>query len=794
VTRFRTTDTQEAAAMPDVRIGGRWRLWPGFALRGAGFPAHGVLDLAPDGLAGAAAKLARDLDHKISASTAGEPPGSAALTGPDWTAFTAQYETAAVETAVRLQRIARQPAFQAALAWQNRPVLDSAVTPFLAWTPEKARTSHHRGREVLIAQYWQRFCVKNDTIGFFGPVGWGHWDPAADGVTVDPGQGLVRATNLYFSSWAVDTVAKTLADELRPWVAPRRVPFVRLAVGALTVPGRPPVPATPDQLSVLTRCDGVRTARDLQAALPGVDVPAVLADLVARRWLVWRLEVPASTWPERELRAVVDRVDDPDTRRRGLDRLAVLDRARDRIAAAGDDVAALTGAMSALEQDFTALTDTDAVRDKGRSTAPCRAVLYSDCVRSATATVGADVLAALAPLDLLLTSAHWLTGTLAQQVLAKAREVHRTLAADGPVDLATFWFACLPVLHGDGATLVADLLAEFQRRWTAILTPPDGAARVHRAADAIRERVLAAFGDAPPGWTAARYCSPDVLIAAESTEAIARDEFELVLGELHLAANTTSFSLFVHQHPDPEQLFAELDRDHPGPRLLPMLAKEHKARLSTRIRQTLVRPEDYYVGLVDHTIDPARPRTVLSADVTVREQDGDLVVELPDGAVFPVLDVFAHVLTTMSMDLFRPLPEEGHTPRVTLDRLVVTRETWRPPVADLTFARARTEAARYLLAQRWRAARELPRFVFVVSPAEPRPFYVDLDSPVYVEVLTRAARRLTRQDPAAHLTITEMHPTPTQSWLTDHTATPHTAELRLVTTDTLGEGLSGVGS
>ncbi len=211
-----------------------------------------------------------------------------------------------------------------------------------------------------------------------------------------------------------------------------------------------------------------------------------------------------------------------------------------------------------------------------------------------------------------------------------------------------------------------------------------------------------------------------------------------------------------------------------------MLAKEHKARLSARIRQSLVRDQDYYVGLVDHTVDPGRPRTVLSADVTVEERAGELVVVLPDGAVFPAVDVFAHVLTTLSMDLFRVLPEAEHTPRVAVDRLVIARETWRPPAGDLTFARAKTEAARFALARRWRAAMDLPRFTFVVSPAEPRPFYVDFDSPVYVEILSKAARRLARQDPTERLTITEMLPTPEQTWLTDDTGEAYTAELRFV--------------
>lgn len=44
------------------------------------------------------------------------------------------------------------------------------------------------------------------------------------------------------------------------------------------------------------------------------------------------------------------------------------------------------------------------------------------------------------------------------------------------------------------------------------------------------------------GWTAARYLSPDIMIAADGAEAVARGDFTLVLGELHLAANTLGAS------------------------------------------------------------------------------------------------------------------------------------------------------------------------------------------------------------------------------------------------------------
>ncbi|OEJ97754.1 lantibiotic dehydratase [Streptomyces thermolilacinus] len=755
--------------------GGRWRLWEQFALRGPGFPADGVLRLAPAGLAEAADKFAGD---------------DTAVLAPDdreWTDFAGLFAQAAVETAHHLQDIARTPAFREAVAWQNRPVLASGVAPFLAWTPTAAgRTSMPRQREELVAHYWQRFCVKNDTIGFFGPVGWGRWDLEGPGVAVDPGEGLIAATEVYFAGWAIDALAARIdADPaLREWVAPRRVPFVRVSDAEVTVPGRPARSVGPEAAAVLGLCDGLRPVRDIRAALPGVDVPAVLADLVARRWVVWKLEVPAGAHPERALRAWLDGVGDAEARGRWLAALDTLERGRDRVRAAegADDVVA---ALAELEGGFAALTETAAVREKSAGTAPCRAVVYADCRRAATVRAGRAVHEALAPLEPLLTSSGWLTARLADAVMAEARGVYERLAEDGPVDLASFWFACMPVLHGTARARADALQREFRDRWASVLAVPPGARRVHRSLADIAGPVAEHFGTgggAPPGagWTAARYVSPDVMVAATGVDAVERGDFELVLGELHLAANTLGASLFVHQHPDPGELVRLTGRDHPRPRLMPLLPKEHRSRLSARTRHALVRPDDYHVALVDLTSGAGRPRTVLSADVTVTERDGELVVVLPDGARFPAVDVFAHVLTTLAMDLFQILPEDGHTPRVTVDRLVVARETWRLPGPDLDFADEKDEARRFVRARRWRARHGLPRYVFVVLPTEPRPFYVDFDSPVYVNILAKAVRRMVRKEPDGRAVVTEMLPTPEQAWLVDDQGRSYTSELRFV--------------
>ncbi|KPC83643.1 lantibiotic dehydratase, partial [Streptomyces sp. NRRL S-4] len=121
--------------------------------------------------------------------------------------------------------------------------------------------------------------------------------------------------------------------------------------------------------------------------------------------------------------------------------------------------------------------------------------------------------------------------------------------------------------------------------------------------------------------------------------------------------------------------------------------------------------------------------------------------------------------------------------RVAVDKLVVSRESWRFTGGDLEFAGEKSEARRYVRARNWRSGLGLPRYVFVVSPTEPRPFYVDFDAPVYVNILAKAARRLARKDPQAKLTITEMLPTPEHAWLTDDQGNAYTSELRFVAVD-----------
>jgi hypothetical protein len=79
---------------------------------------------------------------------------------------------------------------------------------------------------------------------------------------------------------------------------------------------------------------------------------------------------------------------------------------------------------------------------------------------------------------------------------------------------------------------------------------------------------------------------------------------------------------------------------------------------------------------------------------------------------------------------------------------------------------------------------DLPRFVFVKLPVEVKPFYLDFDSPVYVEIFAKMVRRMVASHRAKdEVTISEMLPAPGQFWLTDADGHAYTSELRMVVRD-----------
>ena len=83
--------------------------------------------------------------------------------------------------------------------------------------------------------------------------------------------------------------------------------------------------------------------------------------------------------------------------------------------------------------------------------------------------------------------------------------------------------------------------------------------------------------------------------------------------------------------------------------------------------------------------------------------------------------------------------------------------------------------------------RGTPRVVFAKTPNEMKPFYVNLDSPISVEILCKTIRRLHESSAAdqtdQQVAFSEMLPSLKEAWLEDAEGNHYTSELRIAIVD-----------
>jgi hypothetical protein len=749
-----------------------WRWWRQVLVRSSGFPAAGVLRLASEALAVKA-------DSLVNADRGSEA----------WREFREEFSQAAVRLAVELQSIASRDDFRQAVAWQNHRLIDGTIGSFLRWDPAKdSRSKRHRQREVLIATYWQRYCVKNDTIGFFGPSGWGTLGGRLP-THFAPGERMLRSSEIFFEAWSIDQLAEAIEKipGMREWLMPRRLSLIKLDGNALVEPGGRRVMVSPEQAGVLRLCDGTTRAHDI-AVRSNLGVPVVreiLQVLQQRHWITWKLELPVSPWPERDLRRFLDGVGDEKARHQALEWLDLLEAARDHLresAGAGE----LADALTSMDELFGRITGAASIRNEGR-TYGGRTLVYPDSSRDIDIVLGDDLVGGTRPLRLLSRAARWYCSRLGEEARDTLREVYeRTVAKHGrPVDLPTIWFASLRALYRSMEASIRQIDQEFAKKWAAIIPVPADAREVCCHYDDLLPLVDEAFAAPGPGWTEARYFCPDVMVSATDLSALHDSDLTLVLGEVHITTNTMGSNCFVTQHPEKAELLSCVDEDFREPRLLTVLPKESTLGLTVRTHPALIRDRDILLEVNHHTVAADRPGLVLSREVEVLETGGTVLARLPGGEEFDLLDVFAEMLTSMAINRFQLFADRPHTPRVKIDDLVVARESWRFDAADLDFAAEKDEAARFVRTREWAAEVKLPRYVFVKSGAEVKPIYIDFASPIYVNALAKLVRRTNADErlPGKTITIVEMLPAYDGLWLADREGNRYTSEFRFTCVD-----------
>jgi hypothetical protein len=551
-----------------------------------------------------------------------------------------------------LRRLAALPAFREAVTWQNPSFARSG----LAWLARHADRHNWRARanERTALQYLQRYVMRNETVGFFGPAAWAELAAEGPPLALTVGPGLVDERRVAWESWAMAAFARRFGLEL---------PSV--------------------------------------SAASAIDMHALTAGTAA-----------APAW-------------------------ARLSAAASCVAAATGDADALGAAMAALESEFTSLTATTAARAPGQTGAG-RTLVREDCRRDARLTIGPALWQHVIPaLEWLLIAQRWVTARAGEVWTRRLQHIFDGCALHGRAPMREFFPRAQPVLEGCGATRDTEIHMAARRarsEITALLALPPGERHVERDGRTLAKAAAQRFGEAQPGWPSARYHCPDMHIAAPSVAAA--DRATLVLGELHSGRNTVDQALFSEIHREPGHIAAAIREDFGHRRVLPVMDPD-AANASGQTR-----------GVGDFLFDWRHGLDALE----VRTSEAGLVVGAPDGE-WPILAFFDQLLGAFGA----MLPYLPHTPRLTVDGVVIARERWR--------------------VDRGATVLGLPRHIFVRARPADKPLYIDRESRPLADLFANLAQS------TESLWITEMLPAPDDCWLTDAAGARYTSELRMVLVD-----------
>jgi hypothetical protein len=666
-----------------------------------------------------------------------------------------------------LREIVSNIRFQEAV-WLSSPQMYTfGLLPFLArWHPEQ-RLSEVRRVERQLVSYLQRFCAKNDTASFFGPINYGDFAPRATSPMPGPGAEHVRQRAAFIAYWGVVALCAALASDkdIRPYLRPRLSPLCTLDIEAsqAIVGGQKAVPLTAPRREVVRLADGARTVLDIAHAIGhSLDQTFSLLDDLARAHIIrLELEVPVTNvdpiaWLLKWVQVLPDECM---SRSFWCERLGTVQHIQERFAQASFHERQTL--LAQLEQLFATTTQQPARRGAGDFYAD-RLLIYEECQGGLTPmSLGPACAAAL----------HAQLAPALDVFAAHAIEVNRQLQAYG-ADL-------LCRLAPDGRMPLLRAIMELRHHPLALdafTSPWEQAIRIFVQAHAQERQVQLDEAMLPPIDKATLaesvlLTSPDIMFLAQDISAIRDGDIQVVLSECHDTVMVWGWPLYFHSQRSAVEAAAA--------RLLRRAQGRHQIANVLTSKRVKIIPFEYPGPTIEVLVASEKPR---GQRIAITEVETGIVDGRPAlrAANWPCLYLYNGELSTLAHRLFalpRVVPfhiDLGvHTPRIMLGKMVIQREQWRLTREMLIPHKYRGTSFELMISIR-RAARQLglPRFVFVRVASEPKPVFIDLNNYFLLELLDHLLPE------GAEALFSEMLPTPDQLWLRDDSGA-YCTEIRL---------------
>lgn len=622
--------------------------------------------------------------------------------------------------------------------------------------------------------YAQRFCAKNDTSSFFGPLAWGRFDAnQTDNVRLTQGDtAWIKERHTFFENWVVQRLVEQIN---RQCPDTDRMPL-QLNTGCylqeqiLFMPIGKSQRLTPQTARVLHYISDQQgqepTLAGMLNAFPEV-APSTLRDLlehlvskriVRRGWQV----SPRERHPIVRLqRCLVDAEVSADFGLAWQSRLEALEGLRRDYA--DGDLMRRTECLEGLNQ-LLGEAGVDLSRETGAMYVG-RYPVYEDCSRNIDISLGQAMLSQvneeLAPL---MRINQWLIKAIAHQLneaFIEVWEQRQTASPDQPVDFLDLLNTLAPLLPALEARLILDLEQRLETAWTQVLQDfPDHPEVQLCAADIERLITLLNTDLNVAGFEVfgSDYHSPDILLSSVSVEAFNRGDYQIIVGEVHPAVHTLSQPVAAPFGPFNTQINQQVEALFQRPRLV--LADS---------------PDSYQRSHIDWPLQPSYLQLVLPSGggcVAAHQQfaagrakvlrvNGRLqVVDALGQFSEDLLCVYSTPMHRLGFALAGSAVAKHEHRRIWLGRTLYKRASWLFASDLLPEPKGSVDELEHTLQWRaWAAVNGLPRYAFVKIDTEPKPLFLDFDNPLSFDGITNALKN------AGHVKFSEMRPCPDELWL-----------------------------
>jgi hypothetical protein len=632
----------------------------------------------------------------------------------------------------------------------------------LEGAPLPPRNKDLRTKERALLLYLQRISAKNDSLSQFGPSSWGSVEGKTRLLALAPQPGIAHQES-FLERWTAHGLAAAMnADPaVRAELSPRLHPNGRIEDHQFffTDTGET-TKLDARTFEILGRCDGSTPAGSL-----GVELKT-LEELAQRKMILWEVEVPALEPHAFDVLAA-----DVKNWRSGAARTRWLEQI--------EPIASLP-AKFIHASDTSARTETmnearRRLQDIGSERATSNRFLYSagnpigeECFRECNFSVGEDLINEVA-----VEAEPWIDlwrdsyAFIASRVAAGLRSVlDKMPIQNGAAPLPAFLLACETAklsLTGPGLVALAHIgFQEVKAAFHEMIEPHADQAEYELTADDCH---FVRNNFQYPKFDEYTYPSADLQISAESTEAVARGEYQWILAELHPPVALLHHG-FYWSCPDKPSL--------------------HRALASTVNNRPSfhfgIFVADFTASTCVHLIDPIPDLTNFVAGQRgnprwriISPSDTEVYVDPVNGDVClrkigtrEFLGSFARAwIIPLGFHPFQ-FGMTPHTPRLRCGKVIVQRRTWTVTADELGAGNFTGVSRDLVLAvERLRARRDLPRYVYIRpteqalrrSGAEGRdkdtkPVFVDLESYLFLEIFHRWLTK------AGELEVAEMLPDP----------------------------------